>query len=172
MISRFFIALIAMMTLAACGPAQDQAQAQGVALAASPGSIMLDVYKSPTCGCCGIWVEHMQERGFGFVVHHRENDELTLEKLRRGIPLRYHSCHTAVAADGSVFEGHIPAHLIHTYLAAVPSDAIGLAVPGMPIGSPGMEAGDRLQPYEVFLLKKDGSVDVFATVTDFASQYQ
>jgi len=160
--------LLVMLALGACGPAQDQ----GVAIAAAPGSVMLDVYKSPSCGCCGIWVEHMQERGFGFVVHHRENDELTLEKLRRGIPLRYHSCHTAVAADGSVFEGHIPAHMIHAFLADTPADAMGLAVPGMPIGSPGMEVGQRLDPYDVFLIRRDGTAEVFARVTDFQSHYQ
>ena len=139
---------------------------------ADQAAMTLDVYKSPTCGCCGLWVDHAEERGFNFVVHHMDNDELTREKLRRGIGLRYHSCHTAVAEDGSVFEGHIPAHLIHRYLAEKPADAIGLAVPGMPIGSPGMEVGDRLQPYEVLLLKRDGSVDVFATVDNLQSQYQ
>jgi hypothetical protein len=168
MITRTIGAVLMILVLTACSPSQEQ----GVAIVAAPGSIILDIYKSPSCGCCGVWVEHMQERGFGFVVHHRDNDELTLEKLRRGIPLRYHSCHTAVAADGSVFEGHIPAHLIHEFLAAIPADAMGLAVPGMPIGSPGMEAGQRLDPYDVFMIRRDGTAEVFAHVTDFQSQYQ
>ncbi len=158
--------LIAMFVLVSCSndSAESVASAQSVA--------QMDLYKSPTCGCCGIWQEHAQERGFAFTVHHRDNDELTLEKLRLGINLRYHSCHTAVAADGSVFEGHVPAYLIHQYLAAKPADSLGLAVPGMPLGSPGMEAGDRLDPYDVLLLKTDGSTEVFASITNLQMQYQ
>jgi len=171
--SRFFgklgltpFSIVAMMFLASCSAdnADSAASAQNVA--------MMDLYASPTCGCCSIWQEHAQERGFAFTVHHRDNDELTMEKLRLGINLRYHSCHTAVAADGSVFEGHIPAYLIHQYLAAKPADSIGLAVPGMPLGSPGMEAGDRLDPYDVLLLKTDGSTEVYASITNLQMQYQ
>lgn len=171
--SRFFgrhwltpLSIVAMMFLASCSAdnADSAASAQGVA--------MMDLYASPTCGCCSIWQEHAQERGFAFTVHHRDNDELTMEKLRLGINLRYHSCHTAVSADGSVFEGHIPANLIHQYIAAKPADSIGLAVPGMPLGSPGMEAGDRLNPYDVLLLKTDGSTEVYASITNLQMQYQ
>ena len=160
--------LIATLLLIACAPQSDR----GVAIAASADSIPLQIYKSPTCGCCGLWVEHAQERGFSFVVHHLDNADLTLEKLRRGVGLRYQSCHTAVAENGSVFEGHIPAHFIHQYLADIPAGSIGLAVPGMPFGSPGMEVGERLDPYEVLLLMEDGTTQVYATVTDLASQYQ
>jgi hypothetical protein len=161
---------LGIMLLAACSQQEDQ-------MAFADGGdalerVQLDVYKSPTCGCCGLWVEHAEESGFEFQIHHRDNDELTTEKLRRGIGLRYHSCHTAVAADGSVFEGHIPAFLIHQYLAAKPVDSIGLAVPAMPIGSPGMEVGDRLQPYDVFLLKADGSSEIYTRITEFDEQYQ
>lgn len=168
--SGILFAALAGMLLAACSQQGDQ-------VASADGSnaldrVQLEVYKSPTCGCCGLWVEHAEERGFEIQVHHRDNDELTMEKLRRGIGLRYHSCHTAVAADGSVFEGHIPAFLIHQYLAAKPADSIGLAVPAMPIGSPGMEVGDRLQPYDVYLLKADGSSELFTRITEFAEQYQ
>jgi len=161
-------AALGVIVLAACSQQGDQ-----VASADSRGALVqLEVYKSPTCGCCGLWVEHAEERGFEIQVHHRDNDELTMEKLRRGIGLRYHSCHTAVASDGSVFEGHIPAFLIHQYLAAKPADSIGLAVPAMPIGSPGMEVGDRLQPYDVYLLMADGSSELFTRITEFAEQYQ
>lgn len=158
--------VMTMMVLVSCSTdsAESVASAQSAAL--------MDLYKSPTCGCCVIWQEHAQERGFAFTVHHRDNDELTEEKLRLGINLRYHSCHTAVAADGSVFEGHIPAYLIHQYLAAKPADSLGLAVPGMPLGSPGMEAGDRLDPYDVLLLKTDGSTEVYASITNLQMQYQ
>lgn len=157
---------VSMLVLVSCSADSSDSVASAQSLAT------MDLYKSPTCGCCGMWQEHAQERGFAFTVHHRDNDELTLEKLRLGINLRYHSCHTAVAADGSVFEGHIPAYLIHQYLAAKPADTLGLAVPGMPLGSPGMEAGDRLDPYDVLLLKTDGSNEVFARITDLQMQYQ
>lgn len=160
----------AMLFLLACSAdSGSNAQTTDVAPAAQ---ISMDIYKSPTCGCCTIWQDHAQQRGFAFTVHHMDNNELTMEKLRRGINLRYHSCHTTVAQDGSVFEGHVPAYLVHQYLAEKPADSIGLAVPGMPLGSPGMEAGDRLDPYDVLLLKADGSAEVFARITDQQSQYQ
>lgn len=158
--------MVAMMFLVSCsGDSADSTSSE-------PGVAMMDMYASPTCGCCSLWQEHAEERGFAFNVLHRDNDELTVEKLRLGINLRYHSCHTAVSADGSVFEGHIPAYLIHQYLAAKPADSIGLAVPGMPLGSPGMEVGDRLDPYDVLLLKTDGSTEVFASITNLQMQYQ
>lgn len=158
----------AMLLLVACSGDTNSGDAQ----AAESAQITMDIYKSPTCGCCTIWQDHAQERGFAFVVHHMDNNQLTMEKLRRGINLRYHSCHTSVAEDGSVFEGHIPAYLVHQYLADKPADSIGLAAPGMPLGSPGMEAGDRLDPYDVLLLKADGSAEVYARITEQQSQYQ
>ena len=139
---------------------------------ATSSAVAMDLYKSPTCGCCALWQEHAQERGFAFTIHHLDNDELTREKLRHGINLRYHSCHTAVAEDGSVFEGHIPAYLVRQYLAEKPADSIGLAVPGMPLGSPGMEAGDRLSAYDVLLLKTDGTAEVYANIDNLQMQYQ
>ncbi len=156
------------LSLLACGPQAEQ----GASAASLADATVLDVYKSPTCGCCGAWIEHAEARGFQAIVHDLDNDALTREKLQRGITLRHQSCHTSVAEDGSVFEGHIPAHLIHQYLADKPADSIGLTVPGMPIGSPGMEVGDRMDPYDVLLLKADGSTEVYARVTDQQSQYQ
>ena len=171
--SRFFgrgwlapFSMVFMMFLASCSADNTDS------VASAQDAVMMDLYASPTCGCCSIWQEHAQERGFAFNVLHRDNDELTLDKLRLGINLRYHSCHTSVSADGSVFEGHVPAYLIHQYLAAKPADSIGLAVPGMPLGSPGMEAGDRLNPYDVLLLKTDGSTEVYASITNLQMQYQ
>jgi hypothetical protein len=81
-----------------------------------------------------------------------------------GIAPEFQSCHTAVTSNGYVFEGHIPARFVQQFLENPPDDAIGLSVPGMPAGSPGMEMGDRFTPYKVWLLKKDGSADVFASV--------
>lgn len=171
--SRFFgrgwltpFSIVFMIFLASCSADNTDS------VASAQNAVMMDLYASPTCGCCSIWQEHAQERGFAFNFLHRDNDELTLEKLRLGINLRYHSCHTAVSADGSVFEGHVPAYLIHQYLAAKPADSIGLAVPGMPLGSPGMEAGDRLNPYDVLLLKTDGSTEVYGSITNLQMQYQ
>jgi hypothetical protein len=123
------------------------------------GKISLDVYKSPTCGCCGKWVAHVEASGFEAAVHHPT--DLNKLKADKGISPRYQSCHTAVSQDGYVFEGHIPADVIQRFLANPPSNAIGLAVPGMPVGSPGMEMGNRHDEYDVLLLSKDGSNKVF-----------
>jgi hypothetical protein len=154
--------------LAACS----QEQVSSEVAAAETGTIAMDLYKSPTCGCCGFWQEHAEERGFSFTVMNRDNAELTQEKLRRGINLRYQSCHTAVAENGAVFEGHIPAYLVHQYLENPPANTLGLAVPGMPFGSPGMEVGDELAPYDVLLLNSDGTAEVYAHISDKESQYQ
>jgi len=135
----------------------------------SAATIAMDLYKSPTCGCCGKWAEHAEDRGFSLTTHHPA--DLNKLKLERGIAAPYQSCHTAVSAEGFVFEGHIPARLIQQFLAAPPADAIGLAVPGMPAGSPGMEMGDRFTPYQVLLLKRDGSAAVFAEVNSPLEQY-
>ena len=135
------------------------------------GMTHLDVYMTRTCGCCGLWVDHAEEQGFHTVVTYMEHDELTREKLDLGIGLRLQSCHTAVSSDGYVFEGHLPARLIHSFLDDVPAGARGLAVPGMPIGSPGMEMGDRFEPYDVLLVKEDGSIEVYARIESLEEQY-
>ena len=90
--------------------------------------------------------------------------DLNKIKADKGIAPRYQSCHTAVSSDGYVFEGHIPGHIIQQFLADPPKDVIGLAVPGMPAGSPGMEVGDRRDEYDVLLLSKDGSHTVYEHV--------
>ena len=166
---RFFALTFLSVLLLSCS--QEQEGSQAVAASAN-GTIAMELYKSPTCGCCGFWQQHAEERGFAFTVMNRDNGELTQEKLRRGINLRYHSCHTAVAESGAEFEGHVPAYLVHQYLANPPADTIGLAVPGMPIGSPGMEVGEQLAPYDVMLLNADGSAEVYAHISDMQSQYQ
>jgi len=141
---------------------------QGEAEQSSP-AIAMDLYKSPTCGCCGKWAEHAEDRGFSLTTHHPA--DLNKLKLERGIAPQYQSCHTVISADDYVFEGHIPARFIQQFLAAPPADAIGLSVPAMPAGSPGMEMGDRFTPYQVLLLKRDGSADVFAKVNTPLEQY-
>lgn len=117
------------------------------------------VYKSPTCVCCGAWVNHM--RAAGFKVEVRDVDDLDTVKSRVGVPAGKGSCHTA-EVGGYFVEGHVPAPAIKRLLAEKP-DAKGLVVPGMPAGSPGMELPDgRVQPYVVELVSHDGTTSAFA----------
>ena len=124
---------------------------------AAAGSL-LKVYKSPTCGCCADWVTHMQENGFDTQVTETEN--LFPIKTMAQIPAGKGSCHTGFI-DGYVIEGHVPADEVARLLKERP-EAIGLTVPGMPVGSPGMEMGDRRDPYEVLLINNDGSTEVWS----------
>ena len=129
----------------------------------SDGTVSLDVYKSQTCGCCKKWVDHVEASGFEAVLHHPA--DLNKLKADKGISPRYQSCHTAVSNDGYVFEGHIPAHIILQFLADPPQNAIGLSVPDMPVGSPGMEMGNLQDDYDVLLLKQDGDAEVYEHVS-------
>ncbi len=117
------------------------------------------VFKNPTCGCCGAWVDHMKAAGFALTV--TEIDDTSVARKKYGLPDRFGSCHTAIVA-GYVVEGHVPASDVRRLLAMKPV-AIGLAVPGMPVGSPGMEMGARKDPYQVLLVAKDGRERVFST---------
>ena len=116
-------------------------------------------YKSPYCGCCSEWVEHMEDNGFTVKIEDHEDMNPFKEKL--GVEPRLASCHTAVI-DGYVFEGHIPAEDIKQFLAE-PRDFKGLAVPGMPMGSPGMEYGDKKDTYQVIAFKENGKLAIFNT---------
>ncbi|MBK0398690.1 DUF411 domain-containing protein [Limibaculum sp. M0105] len=120
----------------------------------------VEVMKSPTCGCCTAWAEHMQHAGFDVALRDTPDDMLAQAKARLGITIATASCHTAMV-EGYVIEGHVPAEDVRRLLAERP-DAVGLSVPGMPIGSPGMEMGDAAEPYEVLLLRRDGGTEVFA----------
>jgi len=127
------------------------------------GADILTVYKTPQCGCCKEWVQHMQDAGFDVAV--KDWVDISVVKNRFGIDRRHQSCHTAVTSKSNfVFEGHIPADVIRQFLAAPPANAKGLSVPGMPVGSPGMEQGGRSIPYDVLLLKADGAVEVYAHI--------
>ena len=130
---------------------------------------VFNVYKSPTCGCCTSWIEHLEKQGGKVNPVHPE--DLAGKKRQLGVLPRYRSCHTAVSSEGYVFEGHVPVKYIKQFLANKPVDAIGLAVPGMPAGSPGMEMGDRFTPYSVLLLNKDGSSSVYAKIDALTEQY-
>lgn len=118
----------------------------------------MTVMKSPSCGCCSKWVEHV--RAHGFEVKVVNVDDIMAVKAKAGIPQKMASCHTTMAG-GYVIEGHVPASDIKKLLAQKPK-AKGIAVPGMPIGSPGMEHGDHRQPYQTLLIKADGSTSIFA----------
>jgi len=135
----------------------------GAALAALPAlseapERTVKVWKSPTCGCCNGWIDHL--RAAGFKVEALDVTDVTLMKRENGIPGRFTSCHTALVG-GYFVEGHVPAADVERLLAERPPIA-GLAVPGMPIGSPGME-GPKPQRYDVLALDGDGGVSVFAT---------
>jgi hypothetical protein len=132
-------------------------------------SVQLAVYKSPTCGCCEVWISHLQSHGLKSNIQHP--DDLNAVKDRFRISPQYQSCHTAVSPEGYVFEGHVPAPLITRFLAEKPEGAIGLAVPGMPVGSPGMEMGQRFTPYDVLLLKSDGSSEVYFRITSLTQTF-
>lgn len=116
------------------------------------------VYKSPTCGCCKEWVKHLQENGYKVEVH--EQYDVTPIKRDLGVPNHLRSCHTATV-DGYVLEGHVPADLISRMQTEKPAIK-GLAVPGMPMGSPGME-GPRKDPYDVIAFEEKGKTTVYAT---------
>lgn len=123
------------------------------------GLPLLVVNKSPTCGCCGVWVDHMREAGFDVQVNSVNN--LNPIKERVGVPLGKGSCHTA-EVGGYFVEGHVPAEDVKRLLVEKP-DAKGLVVPGMPLGSPGMEAPDgTVQPYTVEIVGRDGDTSAFA----------
>ncbi|MDF2181609.1 DUF411 domain-containing protein [Neptuniibacter sp. CAU 1671] len=129
----------------------------------------LKVYKSPDCGCCGKWVEHLESQGLETATLHPMN--LAAVKQHYGIKPAYRSCHTAVSNDGYVFEGHVPARFVTEFLQSPPEGALGLAVPGMPVGSPGMEMDQRFDPYEVILLKQDGTAEVYKSIKSPDQQY-
>ena len=148
--------LLAPLALAACQldgtptAAAEPAAAEAVQLAAADAPTVT-VYKSPTCGCCAKWVEHLEASGFA--VETVDRTDMGTVKDSLGVSRDLSSCHTGVV-DGYVVEGHVPAEQIKRLLDERP-DALGLSVPGMPIGSPGMEVGDQRDPYDVVLIGTD-----------------
>lgn len=117
----------------------------------------LTIYESPYCGCCGAWVDHLKDSGLKPVV--QDMEDVTPIAKRAGVPDRLRSCHTAVIG-GYFIEGHVPASDIRKLLRERP-EALGVAVPGMPVGSPGMEQGERRDAYDTLLVLPDGSSRVF-----------
>lgn len=159
--------LAALMMSTACARDPDATSATAGAQPTATPTAMADttpamvVHKSPSCGCCGLWVEHMQHAGFKVEV--RDTDDLASIKAALGVPYGKGSCHTA-EIDGYVIEGHVPAEDVRRLLAERPQ-ALGLVLPGMPLGSPGMGMPDgRVQSYTVELVAKDGGTSTFRRV--------
>ncbi len=120
-------------------------------------STEVTVYKSPTCGCCRRWVDYMVRHGFRVIV--KDTSDVAAVKTTLGVPANLHSCHTAVAG-GYVIEGHVPADVVLRLLRERP-DVAGLAVAGMPAGSPGMETGGPAEQYDVIAFSRDGTAQLY-----------
>lgn len=142
------LAIVAAIT-SASAPANQQS---------SSANVEVTVFKSPTCGCCKEWVEHLRKHAFTVVS--KDTSDVSSVKRAAHVPSTLYSCHTAFV-NGYVVEGHVPAEDIRRMLKDKPRIA-GIAVPGMPAGSPGMEVGSRKDPYNVMAFKRDGSTSVFA----------
>ena len=155
----FLLALVAIVTTSCSSAEAAPDGAISEATTPNPDLPSVLVYKSPTCGCCNGWVEHMERAGF--VVDARNTTDLMTIKREGGVPPQMSSCHTAII-DGYVVEGHVPAEQVKKLLAERPQIA-GIAVPGMPIGSPGME-GPNPKPYQVLSFTHTGEAEAFATV--------
>jgi hypothetical protein len=144
-------ALIAVLSLGVAVAAQTQKAAP-----------TMEVYKSPTCGCCSKWVEHVREAGLTVKVNDISDDALATLKEKHGVPRTAQSCHTGLVG-GYVVEGHVPVSEVQRLLKERPAIA-GIAVGGMPIGSPGMEVpGQRPQTYNVVTFTKQGDIKIFST---------
>lgn len=142
------------LSLAALGIA---ALGQPVRTLAAASAGQITVWKNPDCGCCGEWVAHLRKNGFEVVTQDVKDTAPVRKKL--GLPDKFGSCHTARLGD-YVLEGHVPAQEVRRLLREKPQ-ARGLAVPGMPVGSPGMEMGDARDAYDVLLVLKDGSSRIY-----------
>ena len=128
---------------------------QGAMAAVNPS--LITVWKNPDCGCCKEWVAHLQKNGFEVVS--KDVPDTAPIRQRLGLPTKFGSCHTA-QMGAYVLEGHVPAQEVRRLLREQPK-AVGLAVPGMPVGSPGMEVGNRQDAYDVLLVLADGSSRVY-----------
>ena len=124
----------------------------------SSDSNTVTVYKSPTCDCCNKWVKHLQDHGFKVIAN--DTSELNQIKVKHKVPNELAACHTAIV-DGYVVEGHVPADVIQKMLNEHPK-AIGIAVPGMPMGSPGME-GSYSESYDVLIFDQNGNVKTYTS---------
>lgn len=144
--------LLALVTLPLASLAQQ---------AGKPAKVLVEVWKDPNCGCCKDWVKHLEDNGFAVKVNETGNNAM---RAKLGIPAKLGSCHTGLVG-GYAVEGHVPAQDIRRLLKDKP-EAVGLTVPGMPVGAPGMDGqvyGGRRDPYDVLLVLKDGGSKVYAS---------
>lgn len=125
---------------------------------ATAGAPVIDVYKSPACGCCGKWEDHLKANGFKVRSH--DTHDVASHKTRLGVPAGLGSCHTA-EVNAYLVEGHVPAGDIKRLLREKPA-ARGIVVPAMPVGSPGMEQGKRQDRYDVLLVEPDGRTRIYS----------
>ena len=158
-----FTTAFLLLSIAACAEAEAGALAKSTVLEASAGEEQnlpnILVYKTPSCGCCNGWIEHLEESGFN--VESRNLRDLMSVKRDAGVPVGLSSCHTALVG-GYVVEGHVPVETIKRMLSEQTNIA-GIAVPGMPIGSPGME-GRNPNPYQVISFDNSGATRVYAEI--------
>ena len=131
----------------------------------------LSVYKNPQCGCCNKWITHLENSGFHIDTHDLDAPEVNTLKSKITNISQYLSCHTGVYQDKYIFEGHVPAKFITQFLLDKPEGAIGLAVPGMPIGSPGMEVDNRFSPYDILLIRDNGTHEVYTHIDNYEEQF-
>ena len=126
---------------------------------ANEDNLTLTVHKTPFCGCCKKWIKHAREAGINVI----EKDHQNLNSIKREYKInpKHHSCHTSISKDGYIFEGHIHADVIKKYLENPSENSKGLSVPGMPIGSPGMEMDGRLDDYVVLTMFEDNKDEIF-----------
>jgi hypothetical protein len=127
-------------------------------MALANGSKLM-VFKLPACGCCDAWIAHMQQAGFKSETENISEPRMLDLKKRVGITSELSSCHTAFV-NNYLVEGHVPSEDVLLLLSQNP-DALGLTVPGMPVGSPGMEMGNRRDPFDTLLMLHDGSSEIF-----------
>lgn len=149
--ARSYIRAIALATIATLTSAS-----------APPSSLLpppsVTVFKDPNCGCCKAWIEHLRQHAFDVTA--KDTSDITAPKRTARVPEKLYSCHTAFV-NGYVIEGHVPAPDIKRLLKEKPKVA-GIAVPGMPLGSPGMEVGNRKDKYDVIAFNRDGTTTLFA----------
>ena len=126
---------------------------------ANEGNLTLTVHKTPFCGCCKKWIKHAREAGINII--EKDHQNLNAIKSEYKINPKHQSCHTSISKDGYIFEGHIHADVIKKYLENPSENSKGLSVPGMPIGSPGMEMGGRLDDYVVLTIFEDNKDEIF-----------
>jgi hypothetical protein len=153
--SRLILRFVGLAAIASLSTALAVAAEPGQGKPAQP---QMTVFKDPNCGCCKVWVEYVRKHAF--TVTTKDTSDLTAIKQSAGVPAKHRSCHTAFV-NGYVIEGHVPIEDIKRLLAEKPKVA-GLAVGGMPIGSPGMEVGNRKDAYDVVAFTRDGTTRVFA----------